>query len=47
MVPSGALMVIGRIRPEFCGIWPKLSLSSRIERTVSQIAQSTVPSGAC
>ena len=44
MVPFGATMVMGRISPEFCGMWPCTALSSRMERTVSQIAQSTVPS---
>ena len=41
--PSGAWIVIGRVRPLFCGMLPYLSLSSRIDRSVSQTAQSTVP----
>src|SRR3954467_13275359 len=42
--PLGAMMVIGRIRPALTGMWPCISVSSRTDRMVSQIAMSAVPS---
>src|SRR3982074_1128327 len=44
MLALGATMVIGRIRPALSGMWPWISVSSRTERMVSQIAMSAVPS---
>ena len=41
--PSGATIVIGRKRPEFVGTGSCVHASSRIERSVTQIAMSTVP----
>ena len=41
--PSGATIVIARKRPEFVGTGSCVQASSRIERSVTQIAMSTVP----
>ena len=43
MQPSGATIVIARKRPEFVGTGSCVHASSRIERSVTQIAMSTVP----
>ena len=43
-VPLGATMVMGRVSPLFCGMWPQTALSRRMDRRVSQMATSTVPS---
>ena len=43
-VPSGAEIVIGRNSPEFVGTGSWVAESSRMERSVSRIAMSTVPS---
>ena len=41
--PRGTFSVIGRVKPEFCGIYPKMSESSNTDRTVNHIEISTVP----